>query len=192
MSTTTNIILIVIIIAIVSYIISAYNTLVAAKKNISRNWSNIDVSLKQRHDELTKLIDTCKQYMKYEEPTLQAIVKARELSQTAANNNDVKAVGISETQLRSGIVALNARAEAYPDLKANTNFQQLMASIDKLESSIADHRETYNDSVNTNNTLIEQFPKNIIAGICKFKEADLLVFNKAETADINLDDMFSK
>lgn len=193
MSTATVVVLTVlaiICIGTVCYFISLYNELVGVKKKIERNWSNIDVSLKQRRDELTKLIDACKRYMGHEDSTLKALVQAREQSQSAANNNDVKAVSHSEEKLRAGVAALNVHAEAYPDLKASNQFQQLMDAIQKLEAVIADRREHYNDSVAFNNTLIEQFPSNIVANKFGFKECELLTFEKSETKDVDISSAF--
>jgi len=101
--------------------------------------------LKQRHDELPKLVETCKQYMGYEQQTLVKVMEAREGVQQARTSGNLTALGPAEAQLRSTIGNLFAVAEAYPNLKANESFQQLQSRITGLESSIADRREFYNE-----------------------------------------------
>lgn len=177
--------------ALVLYAIVLYNNLVALKHNVSKAWSNIDVLLKQRHDELPKLIETCKQYMGYEKDTLEKVIQARSAVAAAREKGDVAALGPAETQLRLGLGNLFALAEAYPDLKANQTFQHLQGRISELENSIADRREFYNESVNNNNVRIEQFPDVIIARNLGFGPRDLLEFEEEETKDVNVKELFS-
>ena len=172
------------------YIIFLYNNLVSLKHSISKSWSNIDVLLKQRHDELPKLVEVCKQYMSYERETLEKIIKARSAVMNARSHGDVKGIGQAETALRVGLGNLFALAEDYPDLKANDNFQQLQARISQLENSIADRREVYNEAVNINNVRIEQFPDVIIARMFNFKDFQLLVFSEEERRDVNVKSLF--
>ena len=167
-----------------------YNRLVTLKHNTSKSWPNIDVLLKQRHDELPKLIETCKQYMKHEKATLEQVMLARSGVSSAREKTDMNALGAAETQLRKGLIQLFAVAEAYPDLKANESFQHLQTRITGLENSIADRREFYNDSVNYNNIRIEQFPDVIIARFFSFKAFDLLEFSTDETKDVNVKSLF--
>lgn len=175
----------------VLYAIIIYNNLVNLKHAVSKAWSNIDVLLKQRHDELPKLIETCKQYMKFEQETLEKVMQARSAAQAARANGDVKGVGQAETQMRLGLGNLFAVAEAYPELKANQSFQQLQARITGLENAIADRREYYNETVNNNNVRIEQVPDVLIARIFNFKSADLLEFSETEKADVDVRALFS-
>lgn len=177
--------------ALVLYAIVLYNNLVALKHNVSKAWSNIDVLLKQRHDEIPKLIETCKQYMGYEKDTLEKVIQARSAVAAAREKGDVAALGPAETQLRLGLGNLFALAEAYPDLKANQTFQHLQGRITELENSIADRREFYNESVNNNNVRIEQFPDVIIARNFGFGPRDLLEFEEEETKDVNVKELFS-
>ena len=177
--------------ALVLYAIVLYNNLVSLKHNVSKAWSNIDVLLKQRHDELPKLIETCKQYMGYEKETLEKVIQARSAVAAAREKGDVAALGPAETQLRLGLGNLFALAEAYPDLKANETFQHLQGRISELENSIADRREFYNESVNNNNVRIEQFPDVIIARSFGFGPRDLLEFEEEETKDVNVKELFS-
>jgi LemA protein len=172
------------------YAIVIYNNLVDLKHAVSQAWSNIDVLLKQRHDELPKLVETCKQYMKHERETLEQVMQARAAVAGARESQDVGGLGQAEGLLRMGLGNLFAVAEAYPDLKANESFQHLQARISGLENDIADRREFYNASVNANNVRIEQFPDVIVARLFNFKSAELLEFEAAQIADVNLAKLF--
>ena len=173
-----------------TYGVILYNRLVALKHNVAQAWSNIDVLLKQRHDELPKLVETCKQYMGYEQATLAKVMEARGQVQQARAQGDVPGLGAAESGLRLGLGQLFALAEAYPDLKADSQFQHLQDRISGLENAIADRREYYNQSVNSNNIRIEQFPDVLVARLFAFKAFDLLAFSEEETADVNLGALF--
>lgn len=190
MDISTVIILAVLALAI-GYSIVIYNGLVALKHSVTKAFANIDVLLKQRHDELPKLVATCKQYMQHEKDTFERIVQARQSVSQAQAGNDIKALGMAETQMRMGLGSLFALAENYPELKADQSFQQLQSRISSLENSIADRRELYNESVNNNNVRIEQFPDVIIANFFKFKAFDLLEFSEAELKDVEMHKLFN-
>lgn len=179
-----------ILVAVLLYAVTIYNNLVRLKHNVDKAWANIDVLLKQRHDELPKLIETCKQYMKYEQETLDKVMQARTAVSNAREQGDVAALGPAETQLRMGLGNLFAVAEAYPDLKANESFQHLQSRISGLENAIADRREFYNESVNLNNVRIEQFPDVIIANQFGFGPKELLEFSEEEKADVDVTALF--
>ncbi|MBI2311408.1 MAG: LemA family protein [Betaproteobacteria bacterium] len=179
-----------ILLVIVAYGIMIFNNLVNLKHNVSKAWANIDVLLKQRHDELPKLVETCKQYMKFEQETLERVMKARAAVQTAQQAQDIKGLGEAEGALRLGLGRLFALAEAYPDLKTNQTFQHLQGRISGLENAIADRREFYNESVNVNNVRVEQFPDNVVAGMFGFRLFDLLEFAAAEKADVDVKQLF--
>ena len=187
----STIITLVIIGVALMYLIMIYNNLVSLKHAVSKAWSNIDVLLKQRHDELPKLVEVCKQYMGYEKETLEKIVQARSAVMDARGKSDIGALGQAETQLRLGLGNLFALAENYPDLKANNSFQQLSSRISQLENSIADRREVYNESVNNNNVRIEQFPDVIVARMFGFKDFVLLEFSEEEKKDVNIGALFN-
>lgn len=176
---------------VVFYGITLYNHLVTLKHNVGKAWSNIEVLLKQRHDELPKLVEVCRQYMKFEQETLEKVIQARSRVATASESHDMAAFGTAEAGLRSVLGQLFALVEAYPDLKANENFQHLQGRITGLENAIADRRELYNDSVNLNNVRIEQFPDIIVARMFHFDSFELLVFDRAETADVDMKRLFS-
>ena len=173
------------------YAIVAYNNFVDLKHNVSKAWANIDVLLKQRHDEIPKLVEMCKQYMKFEQSTLEKVMQARAQVSSAREVRDVGALGRAEGALRAGLGSLFAVAEAYPELKSNEQFLHLQARISNLENAIADRREFYNESVNINNVRIEQFPDNIVAGMFSFKTARLLEFASAEKADVDVRALFT-
>jgi len=163
-----------------------YNQLVLLKNNTEKAWSNIDVLLKQRHDELPKLVTVCKEHMQYERETLQKVMEARSQVATAMNQGDMAALDSAENQLRIGLGNLFAVAEAYPELKASQSFLQLQARITTLEDSIADRREFYNDAAAINNTRIEQFPDVLIAQALSFRRFRLMGFAANETADVDM------
>lgn len=172
------------------YAIMTYNGLVQVKHAVAKAWANIDVVLKQRHDELPKLVETCKQYKQFEQETLSRVIEARSRVQTARESQNIPALGQAEGQLRFGLGQLFAVAEAYPELKANENFMQLQARITALENAIADRRELYNENVNINNVRIEQFPDTIIAGLFRFEAKPLLEFATAEKTDVDMKALF--
>lgn len=172
------------------YTILIYNRLVNLKHDTAKAWSNIDVLLKQRHDELPKLVETCKQFMRHEKDTLEAVMKARSSVFAASQSHDLTALGNAETQLRQGLMHLFAVAEAYPDLKASASFRSLEARITSLENAIADRREFYNDCVNANNIRLEEFPDLFIARFFGFEPFDLLEYAEEETANVDLRELF--
>ena len=186
------IIFLVVVVFVIGYAVVIYNNLVNLKHAVSQAWSNIDVLLKQRHDEIPKLVETCKQYMKFEKETLEKVMQARNQVSAARQSQDIPSLGNAEGMLRMGLGNLFAVAEAYPELKANENFQHLQGRISALESAIADRREFYNESVNINNTRIEQFPDIIIARLLNFTARDLLVFAEHEIQDVNVKQLFNE
>jgi LemA protein len=145
----------------IGYLVMLYNGLIAVKNNVDKAWANIDVLLKQRHDELPNLLEVCKGYMKYEGDTFERVTKARSMY-SQAQTVDQKAE--ASATMTSAVGRLLATAENYPDLKANNNFMQLQTRVSELESQIADRREFYNDSVNVFNTRIQEMPDALLAG----------------------------
>jgi LemA protein len=174
------------------YGVSLYNQLVTVKNAVAKAWANMEVLLKQRHDELPKLVEVCKQYKQFEQATLQNVIQARSRVQVAGQNGDMVALGQAEGVLRAGLGRIFAVAEAYPELKANDNFKQLQQRISALENAIADRREFYNDAVNINNTQIELFPASVLAGLFQFKNKPMLQFNDAELADVDVKQLFDR
>ena len=179
-----------VVVVLAIYAVSIYNHLVRLKHNVSKAWSNIDVLLKQRHDEIPKLVETCKQYMQYEQETLEKVMQARSRVAEARENQDVAGLGMAEGALRMGLGQLFALAEDYPELRANDNFQHLQSRISTLENTIADRREFFNESVNLNNIGIEQFPDIIVARLLGFGSRELLEFEAREIADVDVKQLF--
>jgi LemA protein len=176
-------VLAIIVIAVIMYFVGLYNSLVTFKNNIDRSFSDIDVLLKQRHDELPKLIETCKGYMQYEQKTLQAVTEAR----TAFMRATTPAEKAQADNLVSGALkTLFAVAEKYPDLKANTNFMQLQGRITELETKIAAQRNAYNEDVNAFNIRIAQMPANFVAGFMGLQPHALFQVAEADREDVKV------
>jgi LemA protein len=177
-------------VALAVYLIGIYNGLVGLRENVKTAWANIDVLLKQRHDELPKLVETCKRYMQFEQETLEKVMRARTSVSQASTSGNVAAVGAAEQQLRAGVGRLFAVAESYPQLKSDETFKQLQGRITALEESIADRRELYNDQVNLNNIRVKVFPDVVIAQKFGFLPAQLLEFTNEEKRDVEVGVLF--
>ena len=186
----TQLILLGILAAIIVWAVMTYNGLVNLKHNVSKAFANIDVLLKQRHDELPKLVEVCKQYSQFEQVTLENVMQARSAVFSASQSQNIEALGKAESQLRSGLGQIFAVAEAYPELKSNENFRHLLERISLLENTIADRREYYNESVNLNNVRIEHFPDTLVARLLGFGPFKLLKFSSSETSDVNIGALF--
>ena len=182
----------VVLIALVLYVIVTYNSLVSIKHHVEKAWANIDVLLKQRNDELPKLIDTCKVYMAHEASTLEKVIQARMGVDAARQMHDVSGLSKAESALTTSLGGLFAVAENYPDLKADQTFLNLQHRITGLENQIADRREFYNDSVNNNNVRIQQFPDMLVASVFNFERAELLKFSADELKDIDVSERFNR
>ncbi len=185
------VVLLVVLLVAATYVVMSYNSLVTVKHNVSKAWANIEVLLKQRHDEIPKLIEVCKQYRQFEQDTLQRVIEARSKVFAASQQQNVGALGAAESALRTSLGNLFAVAEAYPDLKTNQQFINLQSRISALENAIADRREFYNETVNINNVRIEQFPDALIAGMFDFPRRQLLHFEAAEKADVDVKQLFA-
>ena len=172
------------------YGIVIYNGLVNLKHGIGKAWSNIDILLVQRHSELPKLVETCKQYMQFERETLSQVMAARSAADGARQSGDVKGVGAAQTALSAGLGKITATVEAYPELRANQSIQHLLGRITGLENAISDRREFYNETVNANNVRLEEFPDVIIARFFNFKPAVLLEFSAENKSDVNVGALF--
>ncbi len=167
----------------VAYFVVIYNGLVIVKNNIDKAWANIDVLLKQRHDEIPKLIDVCKGYMDHERGTLEAVIKAR---QGVMSAQGPAAMGQAEGALQTAMRQLFALAENYPNLKAQSSFQQLQERVSALESQIADRREFYNDSVNTYNIRIQSMPDAFVAGMLHLAPREMYKVDAADREDVKI------
>lgn len=180
----------VVLVALI-YAVMLYNGLVGLKHGVARAWANIDVLLKQRHDELPKLVEVCRQYQQFEQATLERVIAARSQVAQAREAQDVAALGDAESSLRASVGRLFAVAEAYPELRTSEHFMQLQGRISGLENAIADRRELYNDAVNLNNVRVEQFPDLLIARVFGFSTKPQLEFSAAEKSDVDMKTLFS-
>ena len=185
------VVILALIVVLMAYVAGIYNGLVNLRENVKVAWANIDVLLKQRHDELPKLVETCKRYMQFEQDTLEKVMRARASVSQASTSGNVAAVGAAEQQLRVGVGRLFAVAENYPQLKTDETFKQLQGRITALEESIADRRELYNDQVNLNNIRVKVFPDVMIAQRFGFLPAHLLEFTSEEKRDVDVGALFS-
>lgn len=176
---------------ILFYFIVIFNHLVRLKNNVAKAWSNIDVLLKQRHEELPKLVATCKKYMEYEKGVLEKVTELRNTVNSMRQQGDIEGLGQAETDLRGTLGKLFALAENYPDLKANDVFVHLTGRISGLENAIADRRELYNESATVNNIRIQQIPDIIVAFVFRFKKKALLEFSDEETGPVDMDTLFN-
>jgi len=172
------------IIGFIAYLVGIYNGLITLKNNIEKAFANIDVLLKQRSDELPKLIASVKGYMKHEKSLLENITKARTAFLNATTTSQKAAAdGVISGALKS----LFAVAENYPNLKANDNFIQLQNRISGIENELADRREYYNDSTNNFNIRIESFPDMLVARMMALQRKEMFKVTEAEKQDVKVE-----
>lgn len=163
------IIIFIIILFIVITIIKIYNDLVKLKNRVKNSFAQIDVQLKRRNDLIPNLVETVKGYASHEKGVFEEVTKARS---NVINASGVKETSQADNQLTGALKSLFAVAENYPELKANTNFQELQKQLDETENKIAYARQFYNDVVMMYNNKRETFPSNLIANLFNFEEAD--------------------
>jgi len=161
------IILIALVVIVGLAFMLSYNGLVGLRNKIEAAYAQIDVQLNRRHDLIPNLVETVKGYAAHESGTLEAVIQARN-SAMAANSIEDKAE--AENLISGALKSIFALSEAYPDLKANTNFQQLQAELSSTEDRIAYARQYYNDNVRAYNTKIQSFPSVVVANMFKFEE----------------------
>ena len=167
----------------VLYFVTLYNGLVNLDKSTERAWSNIDVLLKQRHDELPKLVSTVEGYMAHERETLQQVVEARN---KVAGANGIKEKGEASDELTGLLRQLFALSERYPDLKADSSFQHLQSRISEIEEGIADRREFYNHAVNQFNIRIHQLPDLFIARMLNLNGREYFKASEVDRKDVEI------
>ena len=163
-------VILALVVAAAGYAIVIYNGLVKNRQMVEEGWSGIDVQLKRRTDLIPNLMETVKGYMTHERETLEAVTKARAAA-TAAANGTPEQRAAAEGQLSSALGRLIATAEAYPDLKANTNFLEFQTALQTVEDEIQMSRRYYNGAVRNLNIQVESFPSNLIANAFKFIKA---------------------
>lgn len=185
----TLLLLAVVVIAAI-YAVMIYNGLVDLKHQVGQAFANIEVLLKQRHDELPKLVAACKEYMQHERDTLTRITEARSRVAQAQQAKDIPELALAEGELQSGLAKLFAVVENYPELKADDSFMHLQHRITGLEHALSDRRELYNESVNNLNVRIEQFPDVLVARAFNYQPATFLRFKAVELEDVNVGQLF--
>ena len=176
-------IIIAIVVLLVIYVLSQYNSFVKLKNAVKEAFSTMDVYLKKRWDLIPNLVETVKGYAKHEKETFEKIVQARNLSYDKMS--ETEKIEANQT-ITSGLSKLIAIAENYPELKANDNFTQLMAELSKIEEDIANSRKYYNGVVKEMNTKIEMFPSNIVAGIFGFKQSKMFETSEEERNNVKV------
>ena len=176
-------ILIIVLVLIVLWAISVYNSLIALRNRVKDQWAQIDVQLKRRFDLIPNLVETVKGYTKHESETLEAVIKARNTYVSATvPEEQMKADG----ELTKAISKLFALTESYPDLKANTNFQALQQELTETESKIAAARQFYNDTVMVYNNKVSMVPSNIIASLFRFEKEAFFEANETERQNVQV------
>ncbi|MFL6302668.1 MAG: LemA family protein [Candidatus Sulfotelmatobacter sp.] len=165
------------------YAVILYNGLVRLRNENDRAWANIDVLLKQRHDEIPNLVETVKGYMQHEQQTLLAVIQARTDSMNASS---VAQKAVADLKVASALHNLFAVAENYPQLKANENFLKLQNRITELEERIADRREFFNDDVNTYNTRIGQIPDVFVASFMNLKRREMFKVSEQDRSQVEV------
>lgn len=167
-----GLILLIIAAVLAVLLIGIYNRLVALRQNTNQAFADVDVQLRQRHDLIPNLVETVKGYAAHERGTLEEVIQARNAAVTAERTGDPKTMAQAEGILGAALGRLFALAEAYPDLKANENFQQLQAELSDIENKLAAARRFFNNAVGEYNTAREQFPAVLVAGPFGFGARD--------------------
>ena len=175
--------IIVILVLLLVWVITTYNSLITLRNRVKDQWAQIDVQLKRRFDLIPNLVETIKGYAKHEKETLESVIKARNTYTTAVTPEEqMKADG----ELTRAISKLFALTESYPELKANTNFQQLQQELTETEEKIASARQFYNDTVLQYNNKVEMVPSNIVASLFKFNKEAFFEANEKERENVQV------
>ena len=178
------IVILVVVVLLVFYVIRLYNNLVKFRNRIENAWAQIDVQLKRRWDLIPNLVETVKGYASHEQETLEAVISARNAATAATGPVESAA---SENVLTGALNKLFALSEAYPDLKANTNFLELQEELTSTEGRIAFARQHYNDSVLKYNTAIQTFPAVVLAGPLRFTEREYFEAEGDERGNVSVE-----
>ncbi len=173
------IVIVAIVVIIALWLVSTHNGLVKLNNQVEEGFSTMDVYLKKRYDLIPNLVETVKGYAKHESDTLEKVIAARNTAMgTNPSNLDAKIA--NENALSGSLKNLFAIAEAYPDLKANTNFIDLQEQLKKIEDDIANARKYYNATVKNMNNKVQMFPSSIVAGMFNFTKKPFFEVDSAE------------
>lgn len=178
------IIVAVIVVLLLIYIMSTYNKLVRLRNSVREAFSTMDVYLKKRWDLIPNIVETVKGYAKHEKETLEGVIKLRN---GAYDNMSAEEKIEANKELSRGITKIMALAENYPDLKANTNFQDLQGQLTRVEEDIANSRKYYNAVVRKFNDKVQMFPSNLIAGLFRFKEEKMFEIVESERDNVKVE-----
>ena len=177
------IVILVIVVILVLWVIATYNSLITLRNRVKDAWSQIDVQLKRRFDLIPNLVETVKGYTKHESETLENVIKARNTYMSATLPEDqMKADG----ELTKAVSKLFALSESYPDLKANTNFNDLQNQLNETENKIAMSRQFYNDIVLQYNNKVEMVPSNITANMFHIKKETFFEAQETERENVQV------
>lgn len=183
---TTWIILgIIVLLALI--IIGLYNSLIRLKNRVDEAWADIDVQLKRRHDLIPNLVETVKGYAAHEKETLDRVIQARNTAMQAQSSGNPAELEKAENMLSSTLKSIFALSEAYPDLKANTNFLELQRELSDTENKIQASRRFYNTNVRDFNTKLQVFPTNMIANMLGFKDREFFEAGAEEKENVKVD-----
>ena len=177
-------VIVVLVLAIVGFVISTYNSLARLRNSVKNQWSQIDIQLKRRFDLIPNLVETVKGYAKHEKDTLENVIKARNSYQSSTTQEEALS---ADTELTKSISKLFALAEDYPELKANENFVGLQNDLEETENKISFARQFYSDAVMKYNNAIQMFPSNIVAGMFGFTEEKFFEAVGAERENVKVE-----
>jgi LemA protein len=188
--------LLILLIVVVGFAISAYNRLIALKGETLNAWKQIDVQLKRRHDLIPNLVNAVKGAMDFEKETLEAVIQARnqavKVRADASPTGGIQAVAGAEAALGAALSRLNVVVERYPDLKATANIGQLQEELTSTENRVAFARQLYNDTATTYNVKQQQFPWNLIAGMAKAETVELYEIEEPKEREVPQVDLSMK
>jgi LemA protein len=176
--------LLVLVVGAALFLMAIYNSLVSLRNLLEEGWSGIDVQLKRRYDLVPNLVETVKGYAKHEKETFEKVVQLRNSAMSAKGPEEK---GKAENAFTESIKSIFALAEAYPDLKANQNFQSLQSELSKIEDDLQNARRYYNATVRNFNMKIQQFPSNLVANMFGFKEREFFEAMEEEKQNVKVD-----
>ena len=162
-------VLLVLIVIGLIWFVAIYNRLVGLRNNVEASWKQVDVQLQKRYDLVPNLVETVKGYAAHEKETLERVIQARNMAMSASG---AQAQGEAENMLTGALKSIFALSESYPDLKANQNFLMFQQELANIENKIAYSRQHYNDVVRAYNTVQQQFPANLVAGMAGSRPAE--------------------
>jgi LemA protein len=162
------------------WFMAIYNRLVGLRNAVEGSWKQVDVQLQKRYDVIPNLVETVKGYAAHEQETLERVIEARNMAMSASG---AKQHSEADNMLTGALKSIFALSEAYPDLKANQNFLMLQQELSNIENKIAYSRQHYNDVVRGYNTLQQQFPANLVAGMASSKPADYFELSDIEARE---------